>query len=224
MDLKRCCRCKTEKPRSEFNRDRSTKDGLQSSCIECRRYYNHRPEGKTARAKYQKTLLAKAKRLRSAHDFDRPTSLHWAEILMRPQERCAICGIPNQILAAYVEYGSHWILGRAKSLTLDHVLPGVNNGDYRALCHACNAMRGAARFTDEEVLNEVRDKWRATIGLRFLWWLNTTPGVGGQLNRSETCAKRDARFAAGTPTTPPPPTPPPSSPSTSETPPVTSAE
>lgn len=53
-------------------------------------------------------------------------------------------------------------------------------------------------MTDEEVLVEVRYKWRQFSGLRFLWWLNTSPGVGGRLHRSISCEKRDAQFAAET--------------------------
>jgi hypothetical protein len=132
--------------------------------------------------------------------------LHWAAILKRPEERCAICGIPNQIIEVYTRLGYHWILGAARRLTLDHITPGFNDGNYRPLCSACNSTRGPARLTDEEVLNTVRDKWQWSIGLRFLWWMNTSPGVGGRLNRSESCAKRDAQFAEGTILDPPPPT------------------
>jgi len=35
--LKRCPRCDTEKPRSEFNRDSSKADGLVTFCRACRR-------------------------------------------------------------------------------------------------------------------------------------------------------------------------------------------
>lgn len=215
MDLKRCNRCKAEKERPEFAKNRALPDGLNGCCRSCDK------EKSQARLTSGRRAISKLKE----HGLGEDEARHWAAILTHPTSRCAICGIPQQILEAYTRHGvPHWILGRAKRLTLDHILPGVNNGDYRALCHACNTMRGAARFTDEEVLNEVRDKWRATIGLRFLWWLNTSPGVGGRLNRSDSCEKRDARFAAETPTTPPPLTTPPSSPSPSESPPADSAE
>lgn len=65
------------------------------------------------------------------------------------------------------------------------------------MCYACNSLRGASRLSDEEVLVEVRSKWRWFTNPRFLWWLNESPGVGGRLHRSEACAKRDAQFAAG---------------------------
>lgn len=39
MVEKLCCRCKTTKPVDEFNRQRTTKDGLGSYCRECNRDY-----------------------------------------------------------------------------------------------------------------------------------------------------------------------------------------
>lgn len=80
---------------------------------------------------------------------------------------------------------------------MDHIVPGCNEGGFRLLCHACNSLRGAARLSDEEVLLDVRDKWRWFIGLRYLWWLNTSPGVGGRLHRNDYCDRREADFEAG---------------------------
>lgn len=39
MQTKYCSKCKTEKSVSEFNKNRSRKDGLQSSCRECKKKY-----------------------------------------------------------------------------------------------------------------------------------------------------------------------------------------
>lgn len=120
-----------------------------------------------------------------------------------PGARCAICGIPNYLITVYREGGWPWFLGRRHGagskprLTLDHVVPGCNEGGFRLLCHACNSLRGESRLSDEEVLREVRSKWEWYSGLRFLWWLNTSPGIGGRLHRSATCASRDAGFTMG---------------------------
>jgi hypothetical protein len=35
--MKRCCRCREEKPLTEFNRDSGTRDGLQHRCHNCHR-------------------------------------------------------------------------------------------------------------------------------------------------------------------------------------------
>ena len=38
-DLKTCPKCKEEKPRLEFNKEKARKDGLQYTCRECRKQY-----------------------------------------------------------------------------------------------------------------------------------------------------------------------------------------
>ena len=141
--------------------------------------------------------------IRCHHGLTKELSEHWATILINPGTRCAICGLPNYLIKTYRERGWPFFLGKRfgrgshPRLTLDHVVPGNNDGGFRPLCHACNRMRGAAQFTDEEVLTEVQSKWRWFTGPRFLWWLNTSPGVGGRLHRSERCQKRDAQYADG---------------------------
>ena len=60
---KTCPRCGEVKPRSEFSRDRSKRDGLQSTCRVCRR--NYRAENKEARAEYQRKWVAENKEARA---------------------------------------------------------------------------------------------------------------------------------------------------------------
>ncbi len=50
--LKQCIKCRTKKPVSEFNKDKSRKDGLQNYCRDCGRRY--RQEHKKEAAEYQK--------------------------------------------------------------------------------------------------------------------------------------------------------------------------
>jgi hypothetical protein len=119
---------------------------------------------------------------------------------MAEETRCDICGIPNYILRKYFRDGPWFkFLGRRQNgrrLQLDHITPGVNDGNYRPLCPGCNAKRGDAAFTDEEVMVWIRNMWRFILPLRFLWWLNRTPGVGGRLWRSDRMAKRHAKLVA----------------------------
>lgn len=153
--------------------------------------------------RYNASPKGVARNLRSEHGISKEESLQWATHILDPGVRCAICGLPNYLLTVYRDRGWPWFLGRRfgagshPRLTLDHVTPGCNEGQLRLLCYVCNSLRGACRLTDEEVLVEVRNKWHWFSGLRFLWWLNTSPGVGGRLHRSVRCAKRDAQFAAG---------------------------
>ena len=37
--MKHCCRCKTEKAKTEFHKNKSSKDGLHCYCKECLREY-----------------------------------------------------------------------------------------------------------------------------------------------------------------------------------------
>jgi len=56
MNLKTCGKCKEEKPLSEFNKNKNTKDGLCSDCRECKRQYYKENKEKIKRqgAKYYK--------------------------------------------------------------------------------------------------------------------------------------------------------------------------
>lgn len=117
--------------------------------------------------------------------------------------RCAICGIPTYVLATFRLRGWPWFLGLRHGagahprLTLDHLDPGRESGGFRLLCYACNALRGARRFSDEEVLRDVREKWLWYTSPRLLWWLNETPGVGGRLHRTPHCSRREENYPMG---------------------------
>ena len=61
---KRCFQCKQIKPLSEFSKDQSKKDGLQSYCKSCNKAYRQSEKGKAAHckgtAKYLRTPQGKA--------------------------------------------------------------------------------------------------------------------------------------------------------------------
>ena len=61
---KRCPQCKQIKPLSEFNKDRSRKDGLQAYCKSCLKAYQQSEKGRAVFrkgvAKYQQTPKGKA--------------------------------------------------------------------------------------------------------------------------------------------------------------------
>jgi hypothetical protein len=147
-------------------------------------------------ARWRKTSAGVASKLRDAHGLGQDESERWAVTLTDEKSRCGICGV----MLWWLRKQGTWLHGGKRCnqrLTLDHVTPGVADGNYRALCFSCNRLRGAAVLTDENVLNEVRSWYRALWPLRFLFWLNTSPGIGGRANRSERCQKRDAEFASG---------------------------
>jgi len=179
----RCRKCDAE-GRVEWRKKNLEKDK------ETKTAYNASPRGVAC---YLRARTAMTKEL----------SERWAAILLNQGSRCAICGLPNYVIKTYRERGWPFFLGKRfgpgshPRLTLDHVVPGDNDGGFRPLCFACNSMRGAAQYSDEEVLTEVRSKWQWFTTPRFLYWLNSTPGVGGRLHRSVRCQKRDAQYAGG---------------------------
>ncbi len=78
----------------------------------------------------------------------------------------------------------------------DHIDPNGPStwANTRPLCCSCNTIRGKAEYTDVEVLHKMRWWYEQHFAPRFLWWLNTTPGEGGTLNRSKGTAARDRRL------------------------------
>jgi len=232
--MKVCGRCREERPSTEF-RWRSGRSGaLHSYCKLCHNATSNKPWKERPATSHEYNRLyngstpGAARGLRHIHGMTRELSEHWAAILMNPGSRCAVCGVPNYVIKTYREKGWPFFLGKrhgrgsAPRLTLDHIVPGCNKGGFRPLCKLCNSLRGAATMTDEEVLIVVREKWQWFTGPRFLWWLNTSPGVGGRLHRSERCQKRDVQYASGateqpipSPTTTPTPSPSPPASATS---------
>jgi hypothetical protein len=167
-------------------------------CRSCTKVWRESEGGRRARKRYRYSMLADAAQLRAKHGLDRQTSIYWASLRRHDDTTCAICGLPTRILKARFERLWPWFLGtRTKKLSLDHIVPGDNSGGFRLLCGACNSTRGDNRFTDEEVLKIVGDKWRWWTHPRFLFWLHTTPGHGGRLYRSEASAKAEAEFLNG---------------------------
>ena len=70
---KRCPKCKQAKPVSEFNKNRTTKDGLQYHCIDCRKIigncYNQSEKGRTTRRAYQRSDKYKVGHYRRQKNF-----------------------------------------------------------------------------------------------------------------------------------------------------------
>jgi len=81
-----------------------------------------------------------------------------------------------------------------RRLHLDHRSPGDKNGGFRPLCPGCNIRRGNNQYSDNEVLAWIRRKWEYILPLRFLYWLNTSPGKGGDLERNEFMEKKLIRL------------------------------
>ena len=64
--MKKCCKCKVEKPLTEFNKDKNRKDGHQYKCKSCsaKYYAKHYAENKEKKAQY----CAENKEKKAAYD------------------------------------------------------------------------------------------------------------------------------------------------------------
>lgn len=76
--MKRCSRCKEEKDESQFQRNRSAKDGLQDQCKQCRRlldrrtYLNRTPEQTEAYRERERLVIARYNELAYEYLLDYP--------------------------------------------------------------------------------------------------------------------------------------------------------
>lgn len=148
---------------------------------------DHREEQRA----YTASVHGVAARLRGKHGLDEPASKYWAAILTNEQTTCAICRVPVWWLRLHKFYK---IGGepRNRRLSLDHITPGVNDGNYRALCFSCNRTRGVAELTDDEVFMKMCHWYRDHFPSRLLRWLPEVLGVRNSVNREWAEARRTA--------------------------------
>lgn len=124
-----CPSCKQYKKPSEFNKNKSRKNGLQSHCKECfkKRYRNYNP------------LKKRMYHLKRYYNLNWETYKNWYEL---QEGKCAICGKEIKLIGEKnIKSGAH----------VDH---DHESGEFRALlCHDCNA--GLGYFQDNiELLKE----------------------------------------------------------------------
>lgn len=117
--MKRCTRCREEKPIDQFHRNRSRGDGWSVWCKACVSQRNATPEH---RARWRRNKLASRFGI---------TAERYAEMLSEQEGVCASCGRAETV------NGNH---GSVKALAVDH---DHETGDVRGLlCQACNLALG----------------------------------------------------------------------------------
>jgi len=170
---RRCSVCKEVKSVEDFHRGKT-----ENRCKPCKVvvranwYFRTRNKRRRVQAAYDRSWRGVARKLRTQHGLDQPTSEYWGKKLVARKSFCAICGIPNHRLEKMFSFKCGGKRANDR-LSFDHITPGVNDGNYRCLCYSCNTMRGEMHYSDREVLTIMQDwyLWRFTI--RKLWWMNT---------------------------------------------------
>lgn len=125
--MKTCSTCKTSKNPNEYHRSRSTSDGLDPRCRDCRK-------SATARHRVDQDLKRAGHLLR----FYGLTPEQYAELYEAQAGVCAICREPETMTYR----------GKPKTLSIDH---DHETGKVRGLlCAACNFAIG--KFRDDPAL------------------------------------------------------------------------
>ncbi len=124
--MKTCCKCKTEKPLSEFSKNVSNKDGYQRYCKLCSTEYGRTPHAKKS---HRKKLLKKNYGI---------TPEYWDLLFNIQDGKCAGCGTS--------EPGGHH-----NTFHTDH---NHDTGEARGLlCGACNMALGLLKDDPQILMN-----------------------------------------------------------------------
>jgi hypothetical protein len=149
--LKRCSRCKTEKPVGAFGSNAAKRDGLQDACRECRRVdcgrYRVANREKLAAADRE---YAKANPEKGAARSARYYSRLKAQIFGRYGDRCACCGATDNLSVDHINgdgptqrreaLGRSYDSGSTEPLYRWLVANGFPPG-FQTLCRRCNASK-----------------------------------------------------------------------------------
>lgn len=137
---KQCCLCKISKPRTEFYKNRTHKDGFESRCKICHDERDNNPEHRRLEKRYKKryydtnkTDLSKKQRVYHYNTYFHLTLDEVQKIVDYQHGCCAMCGRP--LPKPHIDH-SH--------------VDGLVRG---ALCWPCNRLLGLAH-DNPELLNQ----------------------------------------------------------------------
>jgi hypothetical protein len=180
-----CTSCEQIKPLEEYRNRRQCR-----ACEAVARGRRRKPGEVEA---YNDSVAGIARNLVYDHGYSRHDAVILATRLRDPFETCAICGLLNHYIAdGRPCFG--W--SRRERLTIDHIVAGGPStlANTRLLDHGCNSYRGAGHYTDVEVLRAARWFYLELLPPRRLWWLHSTPGVGGRRFRNAIMQRKYERL------------------------------
>ncbi|AZV02296.1 endonuclease VII [Pectobacterium phage Arno18] len=144
LEVKVCSCCKVEKPLSEFGKDASKRDGLNSCCKRCRvnknkEYRKANPERVIGvRRKYYKANSEKMREDSLKYKY-KITLTEYNSMFAQQGGVCKICGMKETAIGHYS--------GEVKRLAVDHChSTGVVRG---LLCSRCNTAIGKMHDSPE---------------------------------------------------------------------------
>jgi len=128
--MKKCVKCKQEKPFSEFNKDKQKKSGFYSYCKECRnQFYQDNIESIKKREK-QYALTPKGKYMQYKHRAKHRSiefSLTFEEFYSYWEEPCDYCNTPIETIGLDR-------MDNSKGYTPENVI---------SCCRSCNRKKGS---------------------------------------------------------------------------------
>ena len=186
-----------DKRRRRYRRDPEYREREKARKTRWRR--KHKAAVDANNRRYDSSFEGLCRRFRTRYNARHNSAARLARMVLDDHCRCAICGIPNWLVqdthrrgGPYPHVGAKMHRNTWARMHVDHIIPGgpSTKKNTRPLCPACNIYRGAGMRSDEAVLGRIRWWWRENRPLRFLWWLNTSPGRGGRAYRSAYTERR----------------------------------
>lgn len=186
--MKTCSECKEEKPLSEFYPRPDRPVGHRAKCRTCYRK-STRDSNRRHKERIRGTEKETIRHLVLKRGYSLAEATELAPVLLSPDTRCSICGMPNWLIKLNYRKGGPFFAGNRDQHSRVHpdridTTQAHTLANTRILCPHCNIKRGAERHTDVEVLRWIRQRWQSIFSPRLLWWLHSEPGKGGRARRN----------------------------------------